>query len=100
MGAGGGHRSLQRPDIPRLKYTTADANAFAAQLIDPGIGRFSRANVHVLTDEQATTKNIKEELNWIARHAEPNDLVLIYVATHGTPRTTGFRGWSELSGDL
>ena len=79
-------------NIPRLKYTTADANAFAAQLIDPGIGRFSRANVHVLTDEQATTRNIKEELNWIARHAEPNDLVLIYVATHGTPRTLDSAG--------
>lgn len=78
--------------IPRLNYTTADANAIAAQLKDPGIGRFPTANVHVLTDEQATTKNIKEELNWIARHAQPNDLVLIYVATHGTPRTLDTAG--------
>jgi hypothetical protein len=79
-------------NIPRLKYTTADASAFAAQLIDPGIGRFPGSNVHVLTDERATTKNIKEELNWIARHAEPNDLVLIYVATHGTPRALDSSG--------
>jgi hypothetical protein len=78
--------------VPRLNYTTADANAFAAQLIDPGIGRFSQSHVHVLTDEQATTKNIKEGLNWIARHAEANDLVLIYVATHGTPRTLDSAG--------
>jgi uncharacterized caspase-like protein len=78
--------------IPHLNYTTADATAIAAQLRDPGIGRFSAANVHVLTDEQATTKNIKEELNWIARHAQPNDLVLIYVATHGTPRTLDTAG--------
>jgi hypothetical protein len=78
--------------IPRLNYTTADANAFAAELKDPAIGRFPAANVHVLTDEQATTKNIKEELNWIARHAEPNDLVVIYVATHGTPRTMDSTG--------
>jgi hypothetical protein len=79
-------------NIPRLNYTTADANVFAAQLIDPGIGRFPASHVHVLTDERATTKNIKEELNWIARHAEPNDLVLIYVATHGTPRTLDTAG--------
>jgi hypothetical protein len=79
-------------NIPRLNYATADANAFAAQLKDPAIGRFPGANVHVLTDEQATTKNIKEGLNWIARHAEPNDLVLIYVATHGTPRTVDSAG--------
>jgi hypothetical protein len=79
-------------DIPRLNYTTADANAFAAQLKDPIVGRFPAANVHLLTDEQATTKKIKEELNWIARHAEPNDLVLIYVATHGTPRSVDSAG--------
>ena len=46
----------------------------------------------MLTDEQATTKNIKEGLNWIARHAGPNDLVVIYVATHGTPRTMDTAG--------
>ncbi len=78
--------------VPSLHYTTADANAFADELKDPAIGRFPPANVHILTDEKATTKNIKEELNWIARHAEPNDLVLIYVATHGTPRTLDSAG--------
>ena len=78
--------------IPRLNYTTADAKAFAATLKDPAIGGFPADNVHVLTDEQATTKNIKEELNWIARHAQPNDLVVIYVATHGTPRTMDTAG--------
>jgi uncharacterized caspase-like protein len=79
-------------EIPRLNYTTADANAIAAQLKDPGIGNFPAANVLVLIDEQATTKKIKEELNMIARRAQPNDLVLIYVATHGTPRTMDTAG--------
>jgi uncharacterized caspase-like protein len=79
-------------EIPRLSYTTADATAFAAALKDPAIGQFPADNVHVLTDEQATTKNIKEQLNWIARHAEANDLVVIYVATHGTPRAVDTAG--------
>jgi uncharacterized caspase-like protein len=78
--------------IPRLNYTTADANSFAAELTDPQIGRFPASHVHVLTDEQATTKNIKEGLNWIARHAGTSDLVVIYVATHGTPRTMDSAG--------
>jgi uncharacterized caspase-like protein len=78
--------------IPRLNYTTADANSFAAELTDPQIGRFPASHVHVLTDEQATTKNIKEGLNWIARHAGASDLVVIYVATHGTPRTMDTAG--------
>jgi len=72
--------------VPQLNYTTGDASAFAAELKDPAIGRFPAANVHVLTDDQATTRNIKEQLNWIARNAQPNDLVVIYVATHGSPR--------------
>jgi hypothetical protein len=72
--------------VPTLGFTTADANSFAAELKDPAIGRFSAANVRVLTDEQATTRNIKQQLNWIARNAQPNDLVVIYVATHGSPR--------------
>jgi uncharacterized caspase-like protein len=78
--------------IPRLNYTTADANSFASELTDSAIGRFPVSHVRVLTDEQATTKNIKEGLNWIARHAEMNDLVVIYVATHGTPRAMDTAG--------
>ena len=78
--------------VPKLNYTTADATAFAAELTDPAIGRFPAANVRVLTDEKATTKAIKEGLNWIARQAQPDDLVLIYVATHGTPRTADSTG--------
>ena len=72
--------------VPALHFTTSDANAFAAELKDAAVGRFPADNVHVLTDAQATTRNIKEQLNWIARHAQPNDLVVIYVASHGSPR--------------
>jgi uncharacterized caspase-like protein len=78
--------------IPKLNFTTADADAFTAALKDPNIGQFPADNVHELTNENATTKNIKEELNRIARLAGPNDLVVIYVATHGTPRTIDSAG--------
>ena len=78
--------------IPKLNYTIADADAFTAALEDPNIGAFPADNVHELTDKNATTKNIKEELNRIARLAQPNDLVVIYVATHGTPRTVDSAG--------
>jgi hypothetical protein len=78
--------------VPKLNYTTQDAGAFASELKDPAIGRFPPENVRVLTDDQATTKNIKEQLNWIARRAQPNDLVVIYVATHGSPRSLDSAG--------
>ncbi|HEX3986029.1 MAG TPA: caspase family protein [Acidobacteriaceae bacterium] len=83
---------FQDPAIPTLHYTTADAKAFALELADPAVGRFPPDHVGVLLDDQATTKNIKEKLNWIARNAQPNDLVVIYVATHGSPRTDDSAG--------
>ena len=79
-------------EIPRLNYTTADAIAFAAILKVPNVGGFPAANEHVLTDEQATTKNIKEQLTGSRATLEANDLVVIYVATHGTPRTLDTAG--------
>jgi uncharacterized caspase-like protein len=74
------------PSIPVLHYTAADANGFAQALLNANVGRFKPQNVAVLTDYQATTKNIREKLNWLARTAQPDDLVVIYVATHGSSR--------------
>jgi uncharacterized caspase-like protein len=72
--------------IPQLNYTATDAQSFAAVLMDPAVGRFPKSNVTVLLDADATTRRIKEELNRIARAAQPNDMVVIYLATHGSPR--------------
>jgi hypothetical protein len=69
-----------------LHYTTKDARDFAAALVDPQIGRFPPSNVHVLGETEVSTRRFKEELNWLARSAEENDLVVIFVATHGTSR--------------
>jgi hypothetical protein len=69
-----------------LNFTTKDARDFAAALTDPKIGRFPPSNVHVLGETQVSTRRFREELNWLARNAEENDLVVIFVATHGTSR--------------
>ena len=69
-----------------LRYTSKDAKDFGAALIDPRVGRFQPSNVHILADEQVTTRRLKEELNWLAREAQEDDLVVIFLATHGTSR--------------
>jgi uncharacterized caspase-like protein len=84
------------PAIPSLTYTGPDAKAFAATLQDPKSGRFKPGNVHTLTDAQATTRAIKEQLNWLARSAGPDDLVVIYLASHGSPRTMDTAGVSYI----
>jgi uncharacterized caspase-like protein len=78
---------FQDPLIKALNYTADDAKSFATELADPSVGRFPADHVTLLLDSAATTVGIKEALNRIAREANPNDEVVIYVATHGSPRS-------------
>jgi hypothetical protein len=72
--------------VPSLRFTTKDARDFAAVLTDPTIGKFPAEHVHVVTDGDATLVRIKTELNWLARTAGPDDLAVIYLASHGSAR--------------
>jgi hypothetical protein len=81
-----GISKFQDAGIPPLTYTTADASAFSKLLTNPTFGRFKPDHVHILTDSQATTSAIKQDLNWLARNAAPDDLVVIYISTHGSSR--------------
>ena len=75
-----------------LPYTTKDARDFAAVLADGRYGRFPADHVHVITDEDATTVRIKTELNWLARTAAPDDLAVVFLATHGSKREKDIAG--------
>jgi hypothetical protein len=72
--------------VPHLNYPGKDAQDFAFLLTDPQVGRFKPQNVHVLLDTDATTRQIKADLNWLARSAKPDDLVVIFISTHGSGR--------------
>lgn len=71
--------------IRPLKYSDDDAEAMYRFLIDPNLGRFKSENVIKLINEQATTKEIKKVIDTIAKNSQTDDLVLVYVSTHGTP---------------
>jgi uncharacterized caspase-like protein len=82
-----GISKFQDKHLGRLNFASKDAKDFAAVLVDPSAGRFKPSNVHSLVDGEVTTRQLKQELNWLARSAnDPNDLVVIFLATHGTPR--------------
>ena len=73
--------------LGRLNFASKDAKDFASALVDPSVGRFKASNVHSLVDGEVTTRQLKQELNWLARSAnDPNDLVVIFLSSHGTPR--------------
>lgn len=83
---------FKQPEIDQLKYAAADASAFADWLKNPAYGRFKPDHLVMLTNTEATTRNIKEKLNWLARSAAPDDMVVIYIATHGSSRKMDTRG--------
>ncbi len=72
--------------INPLRFSTKDATWFRDMLVDSKAGNFPSDHVRLLTDGQATLRGIKEGINWLAREAGPDDLVVVYVASHGSSR--------------
>jgi uncharacterized caspase-like protein len=48
--------------------------------------------VKSLIDEEATAYNVKTEVNRLAKMAEPEDLVVIYFSSHGSPENLDTAG--------
>jgi hypothetical protein len=71
--------------IQSLQYTVRDASSFYSFLVNPQGAAFPRNNVYYLTDQTATRDNIMKYLNTIKKTAGPDDLVVIYMSSHGTP---------------
>ena len=78
--------------VKSLAYTTGDAQSFRDLLVDPKGGAIPTENIRFLTDETATLRGIKEGLNWLARSAGPDDLVVVYIASHGSARDADTAG--------
>jgi uncharacterized caspase-like protein len=76
---------FQDKHLKGLAFSGKDAQDFSNLLLDPNVGRFKASNVHTLTGE-VTTRQVKEDLNWLARSAGEDDLVVIFLSSHGTPR--------------
>jgi uncharacterized caspase-like protein len=68
-----------------LQYTVRDAQLMHAYLIDPNGAAFPRANVTLLTNAQATRGAIEAAMDRIAAAAGPDDIVVLYMSSHGTP---------------
>jgi hypothetical protein len=71
--------------IPKLHFALRDATSFFNFLTDPRRGGFPRENVTFLSNTAATRSSIASALDRINAVAEPDDLVAIYMSSHGTP---------------
>lgn len=74
-----------KSNINPLQYSVRDAGSFYNFLVDPNKAAFSNSNVYFLVDQNATRDNIAQHLDRIKKVAGPDDLVVIYMSSHGTP---------------
>jgi hypothetical protein len=70
--------------INSLEYAAKDAADFAQVLEDPGYGRFQAARVTRLLNADATIANFRREISRLEREVEEEDLVVLFISSHGS----------------
>ena len=90
-----GVSKFAKPGI-NLKYPAKDAKDLASYLVNEA--NFAPDHVKLMVDEQATKEQVLAELGdkWLPRLAHPNDLVLIFISTHGSPSQADLEGLNYL----
>lgn len=80
-----GLTEFRNAKIPRLQFATEDAKAFYQYLTQEA--NFAPDHVRLLYNEKATQRRVKSELGnkLLTRMVKPDDLVVIFVSTHGSP---------------
>jgi hypothetical protein len=84
--------SFKDTSINQLRFTANDARMFADTL---------RKECHfdavkTLVDNEATTVDVKDAIDNLAKEATPEDLVVIYIASHGSPEDSDKAGVSYI----
>lgn len=84
------------PDIPDLQYSAKDATDFYNYLVNEA--NFQPDHVRLILNEQATQRRVLSELGskFLARVVKPDDLVVLYFSTHGSPSQLDPRGKNYL----
>ena len=82
--------------ISKLKYTHADAKAFAELLIDPDRCGIPKDQIKILLDEDASCYNIKDSISdWLFHNATADSTAIIFFAGHGGSEPTRKPGTVE-----
>lgn len=71
--------------LNNLRYADADARAMRDFLLKPEGGGFKASDVLYMENSAATSEAVRESLMRLLRRAAPNDLVFVYIASHGSP---------------
>jgi hypothetical protein len=69
------------PQAEKLKYADTDARKFHEFILSPQGGAFPPANVHLITDGEATHSRIQKEIEWLGGHSRI-ERAYIFFAGH------------------
>jgi uncharacterized caspase-like protein len=76
---------FQDAGLNNLKYADSDARAVRDFLLSREGGGFAQSDILYMENEAATIDLVRAALMGFLSKAGPNDLVLIYIASHGSP---------------
>ena len=85
---------FEDPVIKPLRYCVEDAQAFHELLVDPKYGRYPEENAVLLLNDEATTQNIKDRIEELARCATKDDTVTVFFSSHGFQDKKGTTFWT------
>lgn len=90
-----GVSQFQKPEL-NLRYPAKDATDLYEYLTKEA--NFAPDHVRLLLNEQATKQNVIRELgdNFLPRLARPDDLVVIFISSHGSPSQADLEGLNYL----
>jgi uncharacterized caspase-like protein len=80
--------------IPSLHYSVKDSSDFVDFLKDPRGGQFDPTHIIHLANDKATLEGIREGLGRLRVDAQPDDLVVVYLSSHGSAREVDPNGVS------
>jgi WD40 repeat protein len=86
-----GVNSYANPDY-NLKFAVADARLFGEEWRhqQQKLGRFASTEVTYLFDKDATKAKVLQNLAQLANRVQPEDVVVVYFAGHGTAQESQF----------
>jgi hypothetical protein len=90
-----GISEFQKPEI-NLRYSAKDAKDLYSYLVNEA--HFAPDHVKLLLNKEATKERVMAEIGdkWLPKLARPNDLVLIFISTHGSPSQVDLEGLNYL----
>jgi len=68
-----------------LQYADADSRAIRDFLLQPNGGGFKASDIVYMENSGATSDAVRDALMRLLPKAAPNDLIFIYIASHGSP---------------